>query len=95
MSRTQFQYTLEGSDRQQLREWTARAVEKLRTLPQLADVASDVQDQGLQAYVTIDRDTAGRLGVTPASIDNALYNAFGTAGVVQNTWREITPIDVN
>ena len=52
-------------------------VDKLSRLPQLMDVASDLQDQGLQAYVTIDRDTAGRLGVTPAAIDNALYNAFG------------------
>jgi multidrug efflux pump len=77
VSRTQFQYTLEGSDRQQLRQWTLRAVERLSSLPELADVASDLQDQGLQAYVTIDRDTAGRLGVTPAAIDNALYNAFG------------------
>jgi hypothetical protein len=77
VSRTQFQYTLESADPQALREWTARMVAKLGELPQLADVASDLQDQGLQAYVTIDRDTAGRLGVTPASIDNALYNAFG------------------
>jgi multidrug efflux pump len=77
VSRTQYQYTLEGADRRELRDWTLRAVEKLRTLPQLADVASDLQDQGLQAYVMIDRDTAGRLGVTPAAIDNALYNAFG------------------
>ena len=46
-------------------------------LPQLADVASDLQDQGLQAYVEIDRATASRLGITPAAIDNALYNAFG------------------
>ncbi len=52
-------------------------VDKLSTLPQLADVASDLQDQGQQAYVNIDRDTAGRLGVTPAAIDNALYDAFG------------------
>ncbi|HEX5128302.1 MAG TPA: multidrug efflux RND transporter permease subunit, partial [Usitatibacter sp.] len=77
VSRTQFQYTLEAADRKVLRDWTLTAVEKLRTLPELADVASDLQDQGLQAYLTIDRDTAGRLGVTPASIDNALYNAFG------------------
>ena len=59
------------------RAWVPRLVERLRALPQLADVASDLQDQGLQAYVDIDRDTAGRLGVTPAAIDNALYNAFG------------------
>jgi len=52
-------------------------VQRLGTLPQLMDVASDLQDQGLQAYVTIDRDTAGRLGVTTAAIDNALYDAFG------------------
>ncbi len=52
-------------------------MERLRGLPQLTDVASDLQDQGLQAYVEIDRDTAGRLGITPAAIDNALYNAFG------------------
>jgi multidrug efflux pump len=77
VSRTQYQYTLESANEETLREWTGKVVEKLRTLKQLADVASDVQDQGLQAYVKIDRDTAGRLGVTPAAIDNALYNAFG------------------
>ena len=77
VSRTQFQYTLESSNAQELRDGTRRVVERLRRLPQVADVASDLQDQGLQAYITIDRDTAGRLGVTPASIDNALYNAFG------------------
>ena len=52
-------------------------VERLRSVPQLADVASDLQDGGLQAYVDIDRATASRLGITPAAIDNALYNAFG------------------
>ena len=77
VSRTQFQFTLESTDPAVLRQWTERVVERLRGLPELADVASDLQDQGLQAYVDIDRDTAGRLGVTPAAIDNALYNAFG------------------
>ena len=77
VSRTQYQFTLESTNPEELRAATARVVERLRRLPQLMDVASDVQDQGLQAYVTIDRDTAGRLGVTPAAIDNALYNAFG------------------
>jgi len=77
VARTEYQFTLESSNPEDLAEWTTRVVDKLRTLPQLADVASDLQDQGLQAYITIDRDTAGRLGVTPASIDNALYNAFG------------------
>src|SRR5262249_11611456 len=50
---------------------------RLSQLPQLSDVASDLQDKGLAAYITIDRATAGRLGVTTAAIDNALYNAFG------------------
>ncbi len=77
VSRTQFQFTLESANADELGTWTTRVVDRLRRLPQVADVASDLQDQGLQAYVTIDRDTAGRLGVTPAAIDNALYNAFG------------------
>ncbi len=54
-----------------------RLVERLRTLPQLADVASDLQDKGLQAYVEIDRANASRFGITTAAIDTALYNAFG------------------
>jgi len=77
VSRTQYQLTLESSNAAELGTWTQTVVDRLRRLPQLMDVASDLQDQGLQAYVTIDRDTAGRLGVTPAGIDNALYNAFG------------------
>ncbi len=77
VSRTQYQFTLSSNTADDLATWTPRLVDELRKLPQLADVVSDLQDQGLQAYVTIDRDTAGRLGVTPAAIDNALYNAFG------------------
>jgi multidrug efflux pump len=77
VSRTQYQFTLESANAEELAYWTRAMVDKLRTVPKVADVASDLQDQGLQAYVTIDRDTAGRLGVTPAAIDNALYNAFG------------------
>jgi multidrug efflux pump len=77
VSRTQYQLTLESSNAQDLRNATARVVDRLRTLPEVADVASDVQEDGLQAYVDIDRDSAGRLGVSPQAIDNALYNAFG------------------
>ncbi|HUQ76019.1 MAG TPA: MdtB/MuxB family multidrug efflux RND transporter permease subunit [Burkholderiales bacterium] len=77
VSRTQYQYTLEAADAKLLSEWVPRLVERLSSAPQLTDVASDLQDQGLQAYVEIDRDTAGRLGITPAAIDTALYNAFG------------------
>ena len=77
VSRTQYQFTLEDADGNNLSIWVPKLVERLRTAPQLADVASDLQDRGLQAFVEIDRNTASRLGVTPAAIDNALYNAFG------------------
>ncbi|MBW8904186.1 MAG: MdtB/MuxB family multidrug efflux RND transporter permease subunit, partial [Betaproteobacteria bacterium] len=77
VSRTQYQYTLSAADGKLLSEWVPRLVERLSRLPQLSDVASDLQDQGLQAYVDIDRDSAGRLGITPMAIDTALYNAFG------------------
>ncbi len=77
VSRTQYQFTLEATDASQLSEWVPRLVERLRQETELADVTSDLQDKGLQAYVDIDRDTAGRLGITVAQIDSALYNAFG------------------
>ncbi|MFZ1181410.1 MAG: MdtB/MuxB family multidrug efflux RND transporter permease subunit [Herbaspirillum sp.] len=77
VSRTQYQFTLENANADELSAWVPKLVAHLRQLPQLADVASNAQDQGLQAYVEIDRDTAARMGVTTAAIDNALYNAFG------------------
>jgi len=77
VSRTQYQFSVEDADPARLSLWVPRLVERLRALPELVDVVSDQQDEGLQAYVEIDRATASRLGVTPASIDNALYNAFG------------------
>jgi len=77
VSRTQYQFTVEDANPKELSVWVPRLVEQLRRLPQLADVASDLQDQGLSAFVEIDRDTASRLGVTPAMIDSALYDAFG------------------
>ncbi|MEK7230867.1 MAG: efflux RND transporter permease subunit, partial [Pseudomonadota bacterium] len=77
VSRTRYQFTIEDANPAELSAWVPRLVERLRELPQLADVASDLQEEGLQAYVEIDRATASRLGVTPGSIDNALYNAFG------------------
>ncbi|HSB76946.1 MAG TPA: multidrug efflux RND transporter permease subunit [Terriglobales bacterium] len=76
-SAAQFQYTLQDQDLQQLNNWAPRLLAKLRTLPELRDVNSDQQDHGLEAHVVIDRDTAARLGVAAADIDNALYDAFG------------------
>jgi multidrug efflux pump len=77
ISRTQYQFALEDANPDELAEWTPRLVDKLRQLPQLADVASDLEAQGLSAYIDIDRNTASRFGITPATIDNALYDAFG------------------
>ncbi len=76
-SRTQYQLSLESANEAQLAEWTHRLLARLQALPELADVASDLQDRGALAYIDIDRDSAGRLGITPAAIDNALYSAFG------------------
>ena len=77
VSRTQYQFTLQSPDIDALQTWTPKLVERLRESHLLADVADDLLDKGLQARVIIDRETAGRLGVTAAAIDAALYNAFG------------------
>ena len=77
VSRTQFQYGLEDADEKELRLWAPRLLARLREQPVLRDVASDQQDAGLEAIVTIDRATASRLGITPQMVDDALYNAFG------------------
>jgi multidrug efflux pump len=77
LARTQYQYTLEDADIGELNDWAPKVMAKLRTLPELADVASDQQTGGLALQLTIDRDTAGRLGVTPQAVDNTLYDAFG------------------
>jgi multidrug efflux pump len=76
-SQAQYQYTLQGEDLQELNTWAPLLLQKLRTLPDLGDLNTDQQDKGLEASVVIDRDTASRLGVSPADIDNALYDAFG------------------
>ncbi len=77
VARTQYRFLLSGPDSNELGIWSQRLLAQLRQHPSLAEVASDFQDQGLQAYVRIDRDAASRLGVSVMAIDNALYNAFG------------------
>src|SRR6185312_2839325 len=72
-----FQYSLEDVDAKELAYWVPKFIDKLRALPELRDVASDQLNSGLLADLTIDRDTASRLGITPAAIDNTLYDAFG------------------
>jgi multidrug efflux pump len=77
VSRTQYQFTLESADAAALAAATPKLVALLRKLPELADVVSNQEDDGLAAFVTIDRDSAARLGVSVGTVDNALYDAFG------------------
>ena len=77
VSRTQYQYTLEDPDANELNDWTNRFVAKLKALPELEDVATDQQTGGLAVSLIIDRATASRLGIAPSTIDNTLYDAFG------------------
>jgi len=77
VSRTQFQYSIEDADANELAQWTPKLVAKLQSLPQLRDVATDQLNNGLRTNITIDRDTASRLGIFPQAIDNTLYDAYG------------------
>ncbi len=77
VSRTQYTYTLEDPNGDELNAWTPQFLEKLQQQPELADVATDQQNRGLRASLTLDRDTASRLGLTTTTIDNTLDDAFG------------------
>ncbi|HXR39733.1 MAG TPA: efflux RND transporter permease subunit [Terracidiphilus sp.] len=77
VSRTQYQYTLEDPDPNELNLWTGKLVDEMKKLPQLADVATDQQTGGLAVSLVVDRVTASRLGIAPDTIDNTLYDAFG------------------
>jgi multidrug efflux pump len=77
VSRTQFQYSLEAADPNELATWVPRLVQRLQALPELRDVATDQQNHALEEDLVVDRDTASRLGITTAAIDNTLYDAFG------------------
>src|SRR4029079_870276 len=82
-SRTQFQYTLQDADVEQLNEWAPRILAKLKTLPELRDVATDQQTEGLTLTLKVDRDQASRYGFTPQAIDDTLYDAFGQRQIAQ------------
>jgi multidrug efflux pump len=97
-SRTQFQYTLEDADPAELAEWGPKVLATMQALPQLRDVTSDQQDTGLQLRLTIDRDSAARLGIQPQAIDDVLYDAFGQRQVSTiftqlNQYRVILEVD--
>ncbi len=76
-SHTQYQFTVQATNQQDLSIWTSKLIEQLKQLPEITDVATDLQENGLMSYINIDRDSASRLGITTYDIDNALYNAFG------------------
>ncbi|SYL29883.1 MdtB/MuxB family multidrug efflux RND transporter permease subunit [Klebsiella pneumoniae] len=77
VSRTQYQFTLQANSLEALSTWVPPLLSRLQAQPQLADVSSDWQDKGLAVYIKVDRDSASRLGISMADVDNALYNAFG------------------
>jgi multidrug efflux pump len=77
VSRTQFQYSLEDPDPNELAQWVPRLVDKMKQIPQLRDIATDQQNLGLTTMLVIDRDAASRLGITASELDNTLYDAFG------------------
>ncbi len=77
ISRTEYQYSLEDPNPDELTEWTTRLMAKLKTMPQLANLATDQQNHGLEVDLNIDRSTASRLGIPLQSIDNTLYDAYG------------------
>ncbi len=100
VSRTQYQFTMESADPVALSTWTPKLVSALRELPDLADVVGNEEDDGLAAYVTIDRDSAARLGISVGTVDNALYDAFGqrivsTIFTQSNQYRVIMEADPN
>ncbi|CAN5878059.1 multidrug efflux RND transporter permease subunit MuxB [soil metagenome] len=88
LSRTQYQYTIEDPDPEELAAWTPKLLAAMRALPELRDVASDQQAKGLEMHLTIDRDSAARLGVTTQVLDDTLYDAFGQR-IVSTTFTQL------
>ncbi len=83
LSKTQYQYTLTDVDQQELSTWSQRMFDKMKTMPELADVATDQAGGGRQLNLQVDRDAASRLGITPTTVDETLYDAFGQRHVAQ------------
>jgi multidrug efflux pump len=98
VSRSQYQFSLEDADAGELANWAPRLVQKLNGMPQFAQVSSDIAADGLMTYIDIDRNTANRFGITPATVDNALYDSFGqrivtTVFTSSNQYRVILETD--
>jgi multidrug efflux pump len=100
VSAAQYQFALEGSDQTVIDQWAGKLTAKLADVKAVRNIAADVQNQGLSAYIDIDRATAARLGVTPSTVDDALYDAFGqriisTIFTQSNQYRVILEADPN
>jgi multidrug efflux pump subunit AcrB len=98
LSKTQYQFTLTDVNQDELNTWASKLFAKLKTIPELADVASDQANAARQLKLNIDRDAASRLGIDPAAVDNTLYDAFGQRHVAQlfttlNTYYVILEVD--
>src|SRR5262249_33956129 len=83
LARTQFQYALQDADIAELTEWAPKVLEKLKTIPELRDVATDQQMSGTALRLTVDRDQASRYGITPQVVNDTLYDAFGQRQIAQ------------
>jgi multidrug efflux pump len=97
-SNAQYQYTLTSDSIDDLRTWTSRLTEQLKRTPILTDVNSDQQERGLETFLTVDKDTASRMGISAQAVDNALYNAFGQRQVSTiynplNQYRVVMEVD--
>jgi multidrug efflux pump len=88
LARTQYQYTIENPDPEELAAWAPRMLDAMKALPELRDVASDQQTQGLELHLAVDRDSASRLGVTAQALDDTLYDAFGQR-IVSTTFTQL------
>ncbi len=98
VSATQYQFVLEDANLSEFQTWVPKLVDRLKQIPDITDVASDLQQSGLAADITIDRATAARFGITPATVDSALYDAFGqrivsTIFTQSNQYRVILEVD--
>ena len=92
-SATQYQYTLTAATLRDLNEWVPKLMDRMKQMPELRDIATDLQDQGLESRLAIDRETASRLGVAAADIDNTLYDAFGQRQV-STTYKQLNQYHV-
>jgi multidrug efflux pump len=98
ISRAPYHFVLEDANSSEFNTWVPKLMDRLKQLPQITDVASDLQQQGLAVYLVIDRATAARFGITPATVDNVLYDSFGqriisTIYTQSNQYRVILELD--